>query len=404
MMPFNAARATTVAGEGWNVTKTFVRGATSFYDGTKSIVLNGKDYAVKGSAFITPHAGQVAKMIVRTGAVLAVDLAIKALIGGIEYVLDPANSQVIYHGDPNGTFYWDQKRNLYFSSVKDACIYAANNGNYSKYKFYSIEQNGSTQWVCKGKELKPDGTEYDPKLPPANYALINGEAIPGEEKHLPYETVANQVISDANSDNANAKAYVSSVADTALEDDETKQFVPATDIINQLEYNQSIPTTETAQGQSTPQADPKDPTAPKAPPTDIKLDFPVFCGWAPTVCQAAQSAIEFPKTAKNWWDTSSKAISGAWGDVKDWVKDPENTDNNLDLDDQSQPEPNTQINFSTSCPAKIPLNFSWNGQSLDFSFDFSIWCESISTFVYPIVVALGALHALYIVSGVREDG
>ncbi|WP_420480995.1 virulence factor TspB C-terminal domain-related protein [Acinetobacter pittii] len=52
----------------------------------------------------------------------------------------------------------------------------------------------------------------------------------------------------------------------------------------------------------------------------------------------------------------------------------------------------------------MPLSFSWNGQTLDFSFDFTIWCESISAFVYPIVVALGALHALYIVSGVRENG
>ena len=107
---------------------------------------------------------------------------------------------------------------------------------------------------------------------------------------------------------------------------------------------------------------------------------------------------------EKWWDTGSKAASDTWADIKEWVKDSENPDNTLDLDDQSQPEPNTQINFATSCPAKIPLNFSWNGQNLDFSFDFTIWCNAISTFVYPIVVALGALHALYIVSGVREDG
>ena len=47
---------------------------------------------------------------------------------------------------------------------------------------------------------------------------------------------------------------------------------------------------------------------------------------------------------------------------------------------------------------------NWNGQPFDVAFDFSIWCESISTYVFPIVVALGSLHALYIVAGVRQDG
>lgn len=74
---YQSANATSVAGEGWSVTKRLVQGATTFYDGTKNIVLNGKNYAATGAAKITPAASQVSKMIVRTGAVLAVDLAIK---------------------------------------------------------------------------------------------------------------------------------------------------------------------------------------------------------------------------------------------------------------------------------------------------------------------------------------
>ncbi|MFX5472247.1 hypothetical protein ABTD76_18215, partial [Acinetobacter baumannii] len=73
--------ATSVSAEGWSVTKRLVQGATTFYDGTKNIVLNGKNYAATGAAAITPTAAQVSKMIVRTGAVVAVDLAIKTLIG-----------------------------------------------------------------------------------------------------------------------------------------------------------------------------------------------------------------------------------------------------------------------------------------------------------------------------------
>ncbi|AQV17658.1 hypothetical protein BMU11_18800 (plasmid) [Acinetobacter pittii] len=110
-MPFNAVRASTVASEGWSVSKRLVQGATTFYDGTKNIVLNGKNYAAQGTAKITPAAGQVSKMIVRTGAILAVDLAIKSLIGAVDYVMDPANNQVKYYvvpptASPSDQYYW----------------------------------------------------------------------------------------------------------------------------------------------------------------------------------------------------------------------------------------------------------------------------------------------------------
>lgn len=390
MMPFNIARASSVADEGWSVTKRVINGATSVYDGAKTVALNGKNYLASGTASITPTAAQVSKMIVRTGAVLAVDLAIKALIGAVDYVMDPANSQVVYNGNANGTYYWDQYPNVTFSTVAEACQYAATHGSYSKWKYYSSKKNGET-WVCYGKELNLQGNEYFPDYDPAIYATVLGNPGQVDKRTLPYDTVASQIISDATAEKADAKAYVSSVADTALDSDEQRQLVPASNVVNQLNNTQSISTNETAQGTSTPKTD--DPTAPKAPPTDIKLEFPVFCGWAPTVCQAAQAVIEFPKTFKSWEKS-----------VTDWVKEPSNSSDKLEFNEPNVPEPDTQINFATGCPEKIPLSFAWNGQSLDFSFDFTIWCQAISTFVYPIVVALGALHALYIVSGVRQDG
>lgn len=418
MMPFNAVRASTVASEGWSVSKRLVQGATTFYDGTKNIVLNGKNYAAQGTAKITPAAGQVSKMIVRTGAILAVDLAIKSLIGAVDYVMDPANNQVKYYvvpptASPSDQYYWvnGNAQNIKYSTSRAALdghlAYLCSTGgtwgacpdqiksiagpNTLSYgASYTVTRtNNSTVTYNMTKVANP---AYDPNAQPNR-----------EEKYLPYDAVASQLISDAAAEKAEGKAYVSSVADTALAD-EQNQLVPATDVINQLNNSQAIPTNNTATGTSTPTTGTGDPTAPTAPPSDITLNFPVFCDWAPTVCSAAQTVISFPQTLTTWWETGKKSASETWTEVKNWFKEPENTDNTLDLDVQSEPEPNTQISFSTSCPAKIPLSFSWNGQTLDFSFDFTIWCESISAFVYPIVVALGALHALYIVSGVRENG
>ncbi|HGW3737796.1 TPA: virulence factor TspB C-terminal domain-related protein [Acinetobacter baumannii] len=387
---YQAANATTVAGEGWNVTKSFVRGATSFYDGTKNLVLNGKDYVIKGSAFITPTSAQVAKMIVRTGAVLAVDLAIKSLIDGVSYVMDPANNRVIYKSPTSGTYSWDQRRNVTFPTVEKACLYAAVNGNYYNYKFYSIEQNGSTQWLCKGKELRADGSEANPAIEPRTYALVNGIAGPAQDRYLPYETVASRVISDANSDNANAKAYVSSVADTALEQDEQKQLVPAQDVINQLEYNKTIPTTETAQGQSTPRTDPNDPTAPKAPPTDITINFPVFCSWAPTVCQAAQSGIDF---VKSYLD-DSKALK------KEYADNPKFDDKPLEFD-KDPATPDTTISFGGGCPAPLNAPYSFMGISGSIEIPFTPFCK-IAEVSKPVIIAVSAYFAALIIGGIRS--
>lgn len=426
MMPFNAVRASTVAGEGWSVTKRLVQGATTFYDGTKNVVLNGKNYAAKGTAAITPAASQVSKMIVRTGAVLAVDLAIKSLLGAVDYVMDPANNRVKYFvvgdpsdpKDPSVQYYYQTGAfgvTKYFSSnsaaATDQCTRNAQGYGWTLVSAtpynWTTSEVGMRDAKCVIKRSPTDVNEtfnwgYQRVLNPAyNPAAPNPNT---QEKYLPYDAVASQILNDAVADKAEGKAYVSSVADTALED-EQKQIVPATDVINQLNNSQAIPTNTTATGAVTPTTGTGtgDPTA-QPQPSDITLNFPVFCDWAPTVCSAAQTVISFPQTMTTWWETGKKSASETWTEVKDWFKEPENTDNTLDLDGQSEPEPNTQISFSTSCPSKIPLSFSWNGQTLDFSFDFTIWCESISAFVYPIVVALGALHALYIVSGVRENG
>ncbi|MCF1301819.1 hypothetical protein, partial [Acinetobacter baumannii] len=309
-----AANATTVAGEGWSVTKRLVQGATTFYDGAKNVVLNGKNYAATGAAAITPTASQVSKMIVRTGAVVAVDLAIKTLIGAVSYVMDPANNRVKYYvkpdaQDPNAP---DVKYYLVVSSAPDfpdllgkkitltdnslcaslslktnnasstftTSTLVKDSGN-GKYYCKAVMESGSIRYVVSFDLLS--NPNYDPNSTPRE-----------EEKYLPYDAVAAQIMSDAVANKADGKAYVSSVADTALED-EQRQIVPATDITQQLNNSQAIPTSNTAQGQAVPQANPNDPTAPKAPPTDITLNFPVFCDWAPSVCQAANAAINFPK-------------------------------------------------------------------------------------------------------------
>lgn len=407
---YQVASANTLADEGWKVTKRLVQGATSFYDGTKTVLLNGKDYVIKGSAYIIPNSGQVAKMIVRTGAVLAVDLAIKELIDGVEYVMDPENNRVKYYvtkdpdpTDPSVQFYYQttaagvvKKFSSNSAAATDVCTRQATAFGWIAVSVipasWSAYETGLKYATCTIKRTQLSENEnftwsytrvknpaYDPKAQPNR-----------EEKYLPYETVASQIISDANAEKANSKAYVASVADTALEQDEQKQLVPAQDVINQLEYNKSIPTTEAVQGKATPQADPNDPTAPKAPPMDINLTFPVFCSWAPTVCEAAQAGI-------NYVASYSKDVEAL---KKEYADNPKFDDKPLQFD-KDPATPDTTISFGGGCPAPLNAPYSFMGISGSIEIPFTPFCK-IAEVSKPVIIAVSAYFAALIIGGIRS--
>ncbi|MCT9382463.1 virulence factor TspB C-terminal domain-related protein (plasmid) [Acinetobacter baumannii] len=395
--------AGSVASEGWSVTKRLVNGATTFYDGTKSVILNGKQYVTKGSAFIIPNSSQVGKMIVGTGAVLAVDLAIKGLLGAVDYVMDPANNRVIYH--EQSTDYIGTKastQGVYGTSAMNSCVnwnsnqQTRNGGNYRfKAKSVSLHSvvNPSYQYFFCNYQFSWDAgsTWVSDKV---SGVIENLQQQTTEEKYLPYESVGARIISDANANNSDAKAYVSSVADTALEQDEQKQLVPAQDIINQFEFNKSIPTNNTATGTSTPTTGTGDP-ATATPPYDIKLDFPVFCDWAPTVCQAAQAAIEFPKTFvekfnkwDDWLNRETKAYT--YDETKLDTEDKRSFDFSVFNENR--------FNVDDKCPAPEPHTFTLAGQTVSFSFDLMPVC-SILEMAKPALIAASYIYAAYIVIG-----
>ena len=392
LMPFNAARAAGLGG--WSLGGGVAQGASIVYNGSKQVILNGASKLATGFAKITPPPASVAKALAGGAGAIALDIALKELLGGVDYVLDPANNSVKY-SDPNaGT-------GQFLFGINDQELAFTPSGACAK----SSERTQS-QWVGK---LRLDSSR-------GSYGYCISDAFPNgwtimrynnpaydpvaeeqNRKTIPLETVAQQVISNAAAGNAAAQQAVKAAADTMVAEAETDSS-KARPIINQLEASQSVPTSETATGETVPKDQTGENTGADAKGSDISLQFPIFCNWAPTVCQAANVVIQKPA---EW----AENIKAAYDDAVDYFKsEPEETDNELDIDQSTETEPDSSVSFSTSCPAKIPLTFQWNGGTLDFSFDFTMWCQAISTFVYPIVVALGSLHALYIVAGVRQDG
>lgn len=394
MMPFNAARAAGLGG--WTLGGGVSQGASVIYNGSKEVILNGAKKLATGTAKITPAAADVAKLLGKGVGGLALSVAVEQLIGAVYWVLDPENNSIKYHvSEPETGQYIIVPASGYgvFYNAEDCLQSLAAGGTIQNIQFLygfayygDVYRNGQkSNTVQCNQNANP---AYDP-------------SAVGEEKSIPLNTVAQQIISNAASGNADAQSAVRAAADTIVAEAETDN-TKARPIVQQLENTQSIPTDQTAKGEAVPKENANTENPASSPttstPTDISLDFPIFCDWAPSVCQAAKVVITKPV---EW----AENIKVAYDDAVDYFKsEPEETDNELDIDQNAETEPDSSINFSTSCPAKIPLTFQWNGATLDFSFDFTMWCQAISTFVYPIVVALGSLHALYIVAGVRQDG
>lgn len=412
---YQEANATSVASEGWSVAKKLVQGATTFYDGTKNIVINGKNYAATGTAKITPAAAQVSKMIVRVGAVVAVDLAIKALIGAVDYTMDPANNEVIYKvpGEnppatnckpdfsdcpPTVNNLWRNSglQNTFFFTPQSACLNLAEvtktqltsmvQQNATNYRCYIVDTKGVANSYVVSASINP---KYDPNAPPAPDT--------SETKRLPYDAVAAQIMSDAMAEKPEGKAFVSTVADTALEEDEQKQIVPATDVIQQLTQSQAIPTTGTGTGTAVPAPTTGDPTtgdpAAGTPPYDIKLNFPVFCDWAPVVCQAAQVAINFPATVAGYWAAANKWMNESATDSTDTK--PEIKDLQLNFDDGNR------ITFDQTCPQPQSIEITFMGVSQEAGFSYEPLCNFMIS-IRPFVIGSAYLIGAYIVMGLSR--
>ena len=90
-----SARAATVGG--WNLSNPVVQGASTVYDATKNVLINGKDFIKNSSVKITPTASQVAKVLRGGAAGYALSVAVEQLLGAVDWVLDPANNQIVYY-------------------------------------------------------------------------------------------------------------------------------------------------------------------------------------------------------------------------------------------------------------------------------------------------------------------
>lgn len=401
MIPFQT-NAGTIGG--WTYSNPISNGASAFISATKNVVINGKDFIKTGSATITPTAAQVAKTFGKTAGALALTVAIEQMLGAVDWILDPENNSITYtpNKDPNLPFLayvysynLDDPNSGRYATAEESCNVKEFLYQYAHFAYW-INQTG-VRVEGNRCNVAPGLLDFRIQLPEAKRnPSYNPDAPNNEPKSLPLSNIATRVIDNAKTGEPKAQAAIMQAATDILAEAETDS-TKARPITNQLEQSAETKPADAVDALKQNAGTAKT-TNPDGTTAETEFEIPVACTWMPTICEAASVVINKPA---EW----AESIKAAYDDAVDYFKsEPEQTDNTLDIGEENQTQPDTTISFQTSCPAKIPLTFNWNGQTLDFSFDFTIWCESISTFVYPIVVALGSLHALYIVAGVRQDG
>ena len=381
---------------GWTLGGGVAQGASTVYDATKNVLINGKKFIKESSVKITPSASQVAKVLARGAAGYALSVAVEQLLGSVDWVLDPANNTIKYQV-PSEVATW-KVAGLIFPdmTLEQAC--AAARSSYLRH----------TSSYCVYGSIGKDGKEII--YAEWGYAIVDTPST--EEKSIPLEVVAQKVISNAESGDVNAQAATTAAADDIVAEAE-KDDAKARPIASQAEANATTKPADAAEAEKANEAtgEAKPNTAnPEA--TDFALEFPIFCNWAPTVCEAAQTVINFPNTLTDWWETGkSKAekwalsISEAWTAAKEWAtQENESEDTEVDVEELDLEAESVDINLASGCPAPVVfIDSDFYGQPFKIEFSFDGFCSILSDWVRPILISLGAFIAALILGGVKVN-
>lgn len=404
---------------GWTITQQIAQGASLALSASKNAIINGASVLKTSTAKITPNASQVAKILRGGAAGYALSIAVEQTIGSaVDWVLDPANNQIVYKLKEDLSKPPSYCQNYYQASVSNPSTLAygcsinevaTNLCNkhlqHSNVKSCTFSNVTETSFKLTTDCRVWDGTCYgiDSQITPQKktnpYYDPNAQ---NQDKTVSLDTIAARVISNAETSTNNDHKVGAQVATTAAAQDMlANDAATKSDVETQLNTNAKTQTSEEAAAEATP----KDPAAPEAG-TNIKITFPVFCSWAPVVCEAAQSAIKFPTTVENWWNTATQAISSSWLSFKEWL---DWTKNESDLPDTETnqvtdlPIPELQenaISWSASCPPDVQVPINLYGQSSTLTFSWSPWCQLLNI-IKPAIIASAYIGAAFIVLGLR---
>lgn len=367
-----SAYANTSVG-GWSALDVITAGATNTINATKTA--GGK--VLKSAITIAPQAGKVGKYLLRGGAAGALALAVPQLIGeGVDWVLDPANNAVKYKSDDTAAGGGNNSHLRQLWQSADGLLYptrmSAAEANCAKWGYTGAVTISSATNAVKcgglgaGTVRQIDNPNYDPN------------AIPSDEyKYLPIDTVAAQVISNAEAGDPSSQEAVKA---TALEGFAAGEHDAALDAAATEAGTENPPDTENP---------PKDPDAPAEP-------------FDPAGIISAINAL------KALLAGILSSITGL-ADIFNSDPPPEKTQKETDVPVDDLPPTKgasdfdvNYINFGGQCPVLPSFNVGIGGASSALTFDMTPLCD-MAVKIRPAVIAIAYFIGLGVIaSAIRE--
>lgn len=216
---------------GWSITNSTVMGASTLIDAVK-------DNRVS-AALVTPNVKQVAEVLRGGVAGVALAIAVDQLLGAVDWVMDPNNNQITYKSltcnvlsecSPQYEYFWNRPpfTSSFFVKPEQVCELIGVQRNQTVIQLDKTYQNGILIGVmCRMRTASggPDqwslnlvkNTFYDPNEP---------------QKTLSLETVAEKVISNAESGRVDAQVATNAATQNILND-----AIQAEPVVQELENN-----------------------------------------------------------------------------------------------------------------------------------------------------------------------
>lgn len=423
---FNLISQANAAVGGWDLKNPVAQGASTVYDATKNVLINGKKYIKESSVKITPNPSQVAKVLARGVAGYALSVAVEQLLGSVDWVLDPANNQIKYFEivpevDRGGKFGCNGSidNSMSLETVLNNCtpdnwtqVKLTDEGMKTVVNTLAGMKVGQTRTSVSVQVSVVNTNNTNPTPIVTNYLISIskvGEAEAIEEKYLPLPVVAQKVISNAEGGDVNAQVATTTAAADIVAEAE-KDDAKARPIASQAEANATTKPADAAEAEKANEAQGEaKPNTANPDATDLSITFPIFCNWAPTICEAAQTVISFPQTLTNWWETGkSKAeewatsISESWTAVKEWAKSDPPEDTELEIPEPEQPQIDTEIAFGGSCPADHQAEINMGVGVIKIPISYEPICTTVST-AKPVLIFVGFFIAALIIGGVKTE-
>uniref|UniRef100_A0AAU8BAX3 Tspb protein n=1 Tax=Dulem virus 65 TaxID=3145776 RepID=A0AAU8BAX3_9VIRU len=357
---------------GWTWGAGARSGATSSYSG-KFTDTAGKVW--NGVAKIKPSGKDIGKFLGKFGAAAVVTTALDIVLDGVDYVMDPVNNRIKYKVTGCTMSY----HNKVFSGSleKVANSYCKSIGHYSEKPIFKSEGNNLYRATCDGGYGGNGIVDCNPR-----------------EIALPLDVVGDMLIDEAEDGNVKVGALVGEVADTMTGE-----------IVGQFEDTKApaVPDVLPETGDKTGEAvgDKTGEATGEKTGTDTQnpskdADLPEFCGWAPIVCEMSKKVIDLYDKFIKWMQEIAK-------DIADFFKI-EDKPTDVNIENEQIETVDTNINFSKQCPSNLTLaEVKLANVSERWEIDFTKYCEILTTFIRPILIAMSSFVAVLIISGVKTN-